>query len=86
MVMVLLAMQMEIIYVLVINNSILINFGIQTRDNNAITTFPIAYTKKVIVVGSTFSESTVGFSNITLSTFKKYANGGAACQWLAIGY
>ena len=79
-------MQMEIIYVLVINNSILINFGIQTRDNNAITTFPIAYTKKVIVVGSTFSESTVGFSNITLSTFKKDANGGAACQWLAIGY
>lgn len=71
---------------LVFNNSILINFGIQTGNNNAITTFPIAYTKEVIVIGSTFSESTVGFSNVMLSTFKKHASNGTACQWLAIGF
>ena len=68
------------------NNNLLINFGVQSGNNNVKTQFPCAYTGFVIVVGATFNEGYVGFNPINLTTFNKGASNGWPCQWLSIGY
>ena len=70
----------------VINNNLLINFGIQRGNNNVKTQFPCAYTSFVIVMGATFQEGYVGFNPTTLTTFNKGAVNGWPCQWISIGY